>query len=89
MWRQMDIWEEGEITFWDFWASIRRLITMPPLFPLLLPDTRPYSWQQQTKRADFTGLRRGGQPLWSEPVKKKWIEGEVRTRQSLEEGKVT
>lgn len=45
----------------------------PPPYPL--PDTLPHSWQQQTKRADFSGLRRGRPAFDLSPLRRKKVWG--------------
>lgn len=50
----------------------------PP--PPLLPDTLPHSWQQQTKRADFSGLRRGRAAFDLSPLRRKRVWGSQAQR---------
>lgn len=56
------------------------LITMSPSsspsLPLLpLPDTLPHSWQQQTKQAGFSGLRRGRAAFDLSPLRRRSLGG--------------
>lgn len=69
-----------------FCRSVTSLITMSPLLLHHLPDTLPHSWQQQTKRADFSGLRRGRSAFDLSPLRRRESGGESGQE---EEGKVT
>ncbi|KAM7380261.1 hypothetical protein PAMP_003573 [Pampus punctatissimus] len=59
------------------------------LLLLLLPDTLPPSWQQQTKRAGFSGLRRGRSAFDLCPLRRGESGGSQAKRKVVEEGKHT
>lgn len=55
-------------------------VSLPWQPPSLLPDTLPHSWQQQTKRADFSGLRRGRPAFDLSPLRRNRVWGSQAPR---------